>query len=74
MGEVDQYPFQEMCLQMKIPGEDWQDNAAKICSRWQEQVKDPLWHPFKIDSLNGISRVCLTLSTNIIFKKIILVA
>ncbi|PON60988.1 hypothetical protein TorRG33x02_282980 [Trema orientale] len=56
MGEVDQYPFQEMCWQKKIPGEDWQGHAAKICSCWQEQVKDPLWHPFKIDSLDGITR------------------
>lgn len=58
MGEVDQIPFREMCLE-RIPSEDWQGVAAKICSCWQDQVQDPLWHPFKIDSSDGITRVCL---------------
>ncbi|XP_024026994.1 factor of DNA methylation 1-like, partial [Morus notabilis] len=55
MGEVDQIPFREMCLE-RIPSEDWQGVAAKICSCWQDQVQDPLWHPFKIDSSDGITR------------------
>ena len=56
MGEVDQIPFLELCFQ-RIPDDDWQGLAAKICSCWQEQVQDPLWHPFKIEGLNGVTRV-----------------
>lgn len=63
MGEVDQIPFQQMCLE-RIPSEDWLGAAAKICSCWQDQVQDPHWHPFKIDNADGVARVCL-LSTSI---------
>lgn len=57
MGEVDQKPFQDMCLQ-KFPNEDYWNQAAQMCSSWQEQVKNPIWHPFKIEDKNGIQRVC----------------
>lgn len=57
MGEVDQKPFQDMCLQ-KFPNEDYWNRAAQMCSSWQEQVKNPIWHPFKIEDKNGIQRVC----------------
>ncbi|KAK9282964.1 hypothetical protein L1049_011189 [Liquidambar formosana] len=46
MGEVDRKPFQDMCLQ-KFPDGDWQEISARLCSSWEENVKDPHWHPFK---------------------------
>ncbi|KAL5567534.1 hypothetical protein UlMin_024109, partial [Ulmus minor] len=52
MGEIDRRPFQDMCLQT-FSGGDWQGLAAEMCSLWQEQIKNPLWHPFMIKDVNG---------------------
>lgn len=52
MGEVDRRPFQNICQQKYTAG-DWEEQSAKLCSFWQDCVKDPLWHPFKITTING---------------------
>ncbi|RCV30005.1 hypothetical protein SETIT_6G059700v2 [Setaria italica] len=46
MGELDGKPFLVACKQRY--GDDADMKAAKLCSSWQEQLKDPNWHPFKI--------------------------
>ncbi|KAL6980548.1 hypothetical protein U1Q18_022190 [Sarracenia purpurea var. burkii] len=46
MGEVDQKPFQDVCLQ-RFSGEDWDVRSVEQSSLWQENVKDPSWQPFK---------------------------
>ncbi|XP_059628118.1 factor of DNA methylation 5-like [Cornus florida] len=49
MGEVDQKPFQDM-----FSSEDWEaGTSAKLCTLWEENVKDPHWHPFKIIIIDG---------------------
>lgn len=46
MGELDEKPFLESCKQRyKV---DPELKAAELCSMWQEHLKDPNWHPFKI--------------------------
>ncbi|KAK3005125.1 hypothetical protein RJ639_017849 [Escallonia herrerae] len=52
MGEVDQKPFQNFCLQNYSRG-DWKQEAAKLCSSWEEYVKDQRWQPFKKITING---------------------
>ncbi|XP_050250497.1 factor of DNA methylation 5-like isoform X1 [Quercus robur] len=52
MGEIDWKPFQHMCSQ-KFPGMDWKKISAKLCSKWQERLRNPQWQPFKIVMLNG---------------------
>ncbi|CAJ1865273.1 unnamed protein product [Sphenostylis stenocarpa] len=53
MGELDPKPFQDLCLQ-KYRHEQWQEMSAKLCSSWEENLKDPTWHPFKKIEANGI--------------------
>lgn len=46
MGELDEKPFVLSCKQRY--GQDAEMNAAELVSLWQEHLKDPNWHPFKI--------------------------
>ena len=46
MGEIDQKAFGFACS-LKFPNEDWQEICAKLCSSWEQYVKDQKWHPFK---------------------------
>ncbi|XP_059666284.1 factor of DNA methylation 5-like isoform X2 [Cornus florida] len=48
MGELDLQPFRDVCL-AKFPGGGWEEESAKLCSQWQENLKDSNWYPFKID-------------------------
>lgn len=57
MGEVDRKAFEETCL-LKFPNEDMADISAKLCSSWEESVKDPHWHPFKKAVVRGQLQVC----------------
>lgn len=59
MGEVDRRPFKELCLQ-KCSGGDWDEMSAKLCSSWEEEMRNPHWHPFKKISVEGRLHVCLS--------------
>lgn len=52
MGEVDQKPFKDVCLQ-KHPNGDWEFIAAELSSLWQDHVSNPTWHPFQRKSTDG---------------------
>ncbi|GAV72375.1 XH domain-containing protein [Cephalotus follicularis] len=52
MGEIDQKPFIEMCKQ-RFLHEEAQMQALTLCSLWQENLKNPEWHPFKIVEIEG---------------------
>ncbi|XP_058181768.1 factor of DNA methylation 5-like isoform X2 [Rhododendron vialii] len=52
MGEVDRRPFKELCLQKCSVG-DCDEMSAKLCSSWEEEMKNPHWHPFKKITIEG---------------------
>ncbi|KAM7499286.1 hypothetical protein LguiA_023700 [Lonicera macranthoides] len=52
MGEVDPKPFLYMC-QKKYSAACSEEQSALLCSLWQENVKDPHWHPFKTIPVDG---------------------
>ncbi|XP_031267017.1 factor of DNA methylation 1-like [Pistacia vera] len=52
MGEIDPKPFQNACMQ-KFSLEEAQVQAFTLCSLWQENLKNPEWHPFKIIDVGG---------------------
>jgi len=56
MGELDSKPFRDLCLH-EYPGEQWQEISAKLCSSWEDNLKDQTWHPFKKIEVNGILQV-----------------
>ncbi|XP_062188861.1 factor of DNA methylation 1-like [Phragmites australis] len=47
MGELDEKPFQNACKK-KFGNDDYQTKAAELVSSWQEEIKKPSWHPFKM--------------------------
>ncbi|GAV72369.1 XS domain-containing protein/XH domain-containing protein/zf-XS domain-containing protein [Cephalotus follicularis] len=52
MGEIDQKPFLETCKQRYLH-EEAQMQALTLCSLWQDNLKNPEWHPFKIVYIEG---------------------
>ncbi|XP_021749571.1 protein INVOLVED IN DE NOVO 2-like [Chenopodium quinoa] len=52
MGELDSTVFQEACKR-KYPEDIAEDKAAEFCSLWDEYLRDPEWHPFKVVRVNG---------------------
>lgn len=47
MGELDEEAFENACKQRYSP-EEADIKAAELCSLWQEKLKNPEWHPFRI--------------------------
>ncbi|VFQ81203.1 unnamed protein product [Cuscuta campestris] len=52
MGEVDQIPFQTVCLR-RFGRQDWELKATELSSLWQEMVNNPNWHPFRTIKKDG---------------------
>ncbi|KAK6139550.1 hypothetical protein DH2020_026696 [Rehmannia glutinosa] len=47
MGEIDDKAFKNAC-KLRFPPEEADIKAVELCSLWQEYLKNPEWHPFKI--------------------------
>lgn len=56
MGELDNKPFHE-AMKRKYNEADAEDRAIEVCSIWEEYLRDPEWHPFKVITINGKSEV-----------------
>lgn len=52
MGEIDHKAFQDTCKK-RFHIEEANLQATKLCSLWQEHLKNPEWHPFKVVEVNG---------------------
>ncbi|KAL9231368.1 hypothetical protein vseg_006605 [Gypsophila vaccaria] len=52
MGELNSKPFRDVCAS-KFTGEDCDAKCAEVCSLWEENFKDSLWHPFKHSIIGG---------------------
>ncbi|CAH2067945.1 unnamed protein product [Thlaspi arvense] len=46
LGELDEKPFLKACEE-RFTGEEADMQHAMLCSKWQENLKDAGWHPFK---------------------------
>lgn len=49
MGEIDPTPFQNIC-KLRFPRDEAMYQASKLCTSWEEKLKQAGWHPFKIIS------------------------
>ncbi|KAG8379731.1 hypothetical protein BUALT_Bualt07G0119900 [Buddleja alternifolia] len=47
MGEIDEKAFKSACKN-KYPAEEADIKALELCSLWQENIKNPDWHPFRV--------------------------
>lgn len=54
MGELDNAPFQEaMRRKYQYNVEEAEEKASELCSLWEDYLKDPDWHPFKVVPVKG---------------------
>ncbi|CAA3024558.1 factor of DNA methylation 4-like [Olea europaea subsp. europaea] len=47
MGELDEKPFL-IAAKRKYSHEDVAEKAMQLCSLWEEYLRDPGWHPYKV--------------------------
>ncbi|CAO2170732.1 unnamed protein product [Urochloa humidicola] len=52
MGELDLKAFSKAC-QKKCSEEDAEVTAAFLCSKWESEIKNPDWHPFRTIIADG---------------------
>lgn len=47
MGELDESPFRAACKK-KYAGPEAEEKAVELCSLWEDHLRDPNWHPFRV--------------------------
>lgn len=47
MGDLDNKPFCT-ATKLKYVKEEAEEKAIELCSHWEDQLRDPSWHPFRI--------------------------
>ncbi|KAA8534199.1 hypothetical protein F0562_031607 [Nyssa sinensis] len=52
MGELDNKPFYE-AIKRKYNEVEADDRTVELCSMWEEYLRDPEWHPFKVIIVDG---------------------
>ncbi|KAK9138488.1 hypothetical protein Sjap_009082 [Stephania japonica] len=52
MGELDPKPFRESCKR-KYSMDEAEEKAVVLCSTWEDYLRDPEWHPFKVIEVNN---------------------
>lgn len=52
MGQLDVKPFHE-ASKRKYPAEEVEMRSVQFCSLWDNYLRDPNWHPFKIITASG---------------------
>lgn len=52
MGDLDAAAFQEAAKRKHL-GLEAEVKAVELCSQWENELKDPNWHPFKIVQVEG---------------------
>ncbi|XP_059628119.1 protein INVOLVED IN DE NOVO 2-like [Cornus florida] len=52
MGELDNKPFHE-ASKRKYNEMEADERALELCSLWEEYLRDPEWHPFKVIKVGG---------------------
>jgi hypothetical protein len=57
MGELDLKAFSKAC--QKEHTEDTEVTAAFLCSKWEAEIKNPDWHPFRVVTVDGKEMVCV---------------
>ncbi|KAL9171005.1 hypothetical protein ABFS82_04G182000 [Erythranthe guttata] len=58
MGELDGKPFVK-AAKIKYAGEDEITKAMELCSLWEDHLRDPSWHPYKVVMEGGAHKEVL---------------
>ena len=59
MGELDQKAFLAACKEKTA--EDVK--LALLCSKWEDEIRQPEWHPFKVINVDGEAKVLIFLTS-----------
>lgn len=59
MGDLDTKPFRE-AMKRKYSEDEVDEKALELCSLWEENLKDPSWHPFKVVTDKGNHKACIS--------------
>ncbi|XP_022964643.1 protein INVOLVED IN DE NOVO 2-like isoform X2 [Cucurbita moschata] len=52
MGDLDSKPFCT-AIKLKYAKEEADEKAVELCSEWEDKLRDPSWHPFRIIEDDG---------------------
>lgn len=47
MGDLDIKPF-HAASKIKYTSEEVEEKTLELCSIWEDNLRDPSWHPFKV--------------------------
>lgn len=47
MGELDEKPFKAACAE-RFSDDEAEIKGSELCSLWEDYIKNPEWHPYKI--------------------------
>jgi hypothetical protein len=53
MGELDEKAFLAACKEKTADEEE----LAILCSKWEDEIRHPEWHPFKVIHVGGQAKV-----------------
>ena len=59
MGDLDLKSFAKAC-KGKMSEEDAEGTTSILCSTWEEEIKNPEWHPFKVIMVEGREKVVIS--------------
>jgi hypothetical protein len=71
MGQLNEKAFEDAC-RWKYADDEYKFRAAGLISVWQDEVRNPSWHPFRIvEDADGKTKVtvcslCSLRSSNVI--------
>lgn len=62
MGDLNEKQF-HVAAKRKYPAEEAEEKAMELASLWDDKLRDPSWHPFKVIMVGGDHKVCVALMT-----------
>eukprot|EP00256_Glycine_max_P055759 XP_014623016.2 factor of DNA methylation 5 [Glycine max] len=53
IGEVSARSFKKVCMNRNKNNKKASSESVKLCAKWQKEILDSTWHPFKIVEVEG---------------------